>query len=344
MSDTETVPPTFEVRFARPEGSMTIHLPPLTDEQRARLKDHEAFIDRVLDDSIGLWLRIQEIRDEQLFRETHATFAAYCQDRFDLTGRRANQMIAYAGLVQSLTDERAADATHQAAPAVNGKAATNGHAATNGEAAKPVKPAAKADVPKEWTLRPLTTSGIPPEHHKEVVKAAELIRDQAGAAAMTQGHVQAAVAAWYEAQRPEEQSAFEAKAKVEPEPEPDPPAPVKVKSDDELTNAEWFEKYLDPLRNKLAPPQQKLLRRDSLAWRAYTATEAHRQSAQNLTRTLKVGGEGPRGRFTASLIRMYRQLAVHPSRWRACRSCNGMQDPKQGACKDCGSCGYHIGE
>lgn len=53
-----------------------------------------------------------EIRDSRLYRETHATFEAYCQDRWALPRSRAYQLIDSAKVVNALGDP--SDLTNEA--------------------------------------------------------------------------------------------------------------------------------------------------------------------------------------------------------------------------------------
>ena len=44
-------------------------------------------------------MALAEIRDKQLYRETHATFAAYVKDCWDMTWRDARRLMDAAGIV-----------------------------------------------------------------------------------------------------------------------------------------------------------------------------------------------------------------------------------------------------
>lgn len=53
---------------------------------------------------------LAEIRDRQLYRCTSSTWPLYLRDRFGLTGRRANQMIVFAGLAAEVEEIVGSDA------------------------------------------------------------------------------------------------------------------------------------------------------------------------------------------------------------------------------------------
>ena len=49
---------------------------------------------------------LKALRDKRLYRETHATFAEYCRDRFDFTRRAADYLILAAEVVENLKREQ----------------------------------------------------------------------------------------------------------------------------------------------------------------------------------------------------------------------------------------------
>lgn len=50
------------------------------------------------------------IRDARLYRETHATFEAYCRERWQMSRPRAYQLISAAGMSTTVDNERQARA------------------------------------------------------------------------------------------------------------------------------------------------------------------------------------------------------------------------------------------
>jgi len=109
---------------------------------------------------------LSEIRDRQLFRDSGRTWDDYVQERFRITARRANQLIAFAGVKAALDEtgtrvpelsEKAArplvgmDADTAAAVVAEAAAAPGGISpASIRKAASKRKKALKVKVPKEW--------------------------------------------------------------------------------------------------------------------------------------------------------------------------------------------------
>lgn len=82
----------------------------LDDVEQSRLRVKENVIERGAQ-QIGAALR--DIRDERLYRETHSTFEAYCQERWDIGRNYANRQIQtaeVAALVPNGTNIREAHA------------------------------------------------------------------------------------------------------------------------------------------------------------------------------------------------------------------------------------------
>jgi hypothetical protein len=75
---------------------------PLDDGERARLKELEAIVEQGLQTFYEVGKALEEIRDQRLYRETHKTFEAYCQNRWSLARRTAYQYISGAQVVENL--------------------------------------------------------------------------------------------------------------------------------------------------------------------------------------------------------------------------------------------------
>lgn len=71
----------------------------LSEVEQARLRHKERLIERGVQ-QVGEALR--DIRDERLYRETHGTFEAYCQARWNITPQHANRQIAAAEVAEVL--------------------------------------------------------------------------------------------------------------------------------------------------------------------------------------------------------------------------------------------------
>lgn len=107
-----------------------------TDVSLHRLPICEATIKRGFDTFVEVGLAFGEIREGRLYRETHATFEAYCQGRWGLTDRRVRQLMGAAeiGTMVPVSNERQA---RELAPLMNRPGAMAeawAEANTNGDA------------------------------------------------------------------------------------------------------------------------------------------------------------------------------------------------------------------
>lgn len=75
-------------------GSSTPNAAQIEATRRARLAELESVIKDRLDSFIKAGAALATIRDEQLYRLSHGTFADYVTDRWGMTARRAYQLIA----------------------------------------------------------------------------------------------------------------------------------------------------------------------------------------------------------------------------------------------------------
>jgi hypothetical protein len=73
-----------------------MELQTVTDVATRRLAELEAVIEAGLQTFVEVGAALLEIRDGRLYRETHASFEAYCRERWNFTGRRGRQLIAAA--------------------------------------------------------------------------------------------------------------------------------------------------------------------------------------------------------------------------------------------------------
>ena len=108
---------------------------------------------------------LAEIKDRQLFRDSGRTWEDYCQERFRITRRRADQLVAFAGVKAALdeTGTRVPEMSEKAARPLVGltpedmaevvaEAAGSAEGVTAGSIRKAAskKKSSKAKVPKEW--------------------------------------------------------------------------------------------------------------------------------------------------------------------------------------------------
>lgn len=74
----------------------------LTKEDAARLRSLERTVEKGLATFVEVGVALAQIRESRLYRATHKDFAGYCEDRFNLTARRVNQLIESATVVQEM--------------------------------------------------------------------------------------------------------------------------------------------------------------------------------------------------------------------------------------------------
>ncbi len=74
----------------------------LTGPEQARLKKCEAVIERGLKSFMEVASAILTIKEDKLYRAQYPTFEAYCRQRWDFGSRRAQQLMAGAGVVNLL--------------------------------------------------------------------------------------------------------------------------------------------------------------------------------------------------------------------------------------------------
>jgi hypothetical protein len=75
----------------------------LTGVERSKLADLESVVDRGLKTFVEVGHALMEIRDSRLYRATHRTFRAYCEERFGFSDSRGRQLIAAAKTVTDVT-------------------------------------------------------------------------------------------------------------------------------------------------------------------------------------------------------------------------------------------------
>lgn len=76
----------------------------LAVHEQQRLQSLEATIRQGLKQFYAVGAALLEIRESRLYRATHATFADYCRDRWDMEDRRANQIIEAASVRKNFTE------------------------------------------------------------------------------------------------------------------------------------------------------------------------------------------------------------------------------------------------
>lgn len=75
---------------------------PLDDGERARLEQLEAIVEQGLQTFYEVGKALNEIRELKLYRESHKTFEAYCQEKWGIARRTADRYISAAQVVENL--------------------------------------------------------------------------------------------------------------------------------------------------------------------------------------------------------------------------------------------------
>jgi hypothetical protein len=66
---------------------------PLTPDEQTTLRECETDITENLQSFVTIGLRLQQIRDQRLYRETHESFEAYCREKLDIGRSHGNHLI-----------------------------------------------------------------------------------------------------------------------------------------------------------------------------------------------------------------------------------------------------------
>lgn len=77
---------------------------PLSANEEARFKQLEIIIRENFASFVRVGQSLAEIRDRQLYRATHRTFEKYCKYIFDMSSRRAQQLIDAAEVVKNVNN------------------------------------------------------------------------------------------------------------------------------------------------------------------------------------------------------------------------------------------------
>ena len=70
--------------------------------ERSRLQELELIVEHGLQTFYEVGKALEEIGEQKLYRETHKTFEAYCQEKWGITKRRAYQFIDAAEIMENL--------------------------------------------------------------------------------------------------------------------------------------------------------------------------------------------------------------------------------------------------
>jgi hypothetical protein len=91
--------------FGRTTAKPVPQSPALSPSEESRLTELRSIVKRGLQSWQAAAAALAEIRERQLYRSSHRSFAAFCQAEFDLSGRRCAQLIESFGIIQELRDQ-----------------------------------------------------------------------------------------------------------------------------------------------------------------------------------------------------------------------------------------------
>lgn len=177
---------------------------PLTDAEYADLETLETTISKGLDTFVEVGNALAEIRDRKLYRQYHATFAAYCTEQWEIGKSQAYRLIEAAAVVDDLSRARdvplptsARQAEELAKVAPDKRADVMKEATKDGPATAPKVKAAGAELDPALKLRQEQEAArARARAEKEATDAAKQAeRKQAEAEAATLAAVQAEIEA-----------------------------------------------------------------------------------------------------------------------------------------------------
>lgn len=279
---------------------------PLDGIEVSRLDQCERAIEAGLASFIEVGSALLTIHDGKLYRASHRTFEAYCQDRWGMARQTAYQLLDAAGVVGDLS--AMADTAVLPLPV------------PMPTAERQVRPLARLDSGQRreaWAAAVDEARGNIPTA-RQVEEAAERVAPKAS--------------------RPRRKP--EAKDRPEtpppPPPKPVPPAPVVEVPSRTAEDQAWLESF--PLRSEVVAPR---FDEDALAYRLVVpamdrlkATLAEHLGPRNAARM---------GHIQRALLGL--QSMPPPNSWRRCQACSGASVVVgKGQCPRCRGCGYTIPE
>lgn len=156
---------------------MTTALATLNPAAQVALANCEQRIERGLKTFIDVGQALAEIRDSRLYKGSHETFEAYCQERWGFTDRRARQIMEAAEIgtmvpvenerqaraLASVPESERADVLREAAERANGKATAKAISEVAKERTAPAEPEhPPTPGPVDAAVRPPADPGATP--------------------------------------------------------------------------------------------------------------------------------------------------------------------------------------
>jgi hypothetical protein len=93
---------TFRVCEPTSDDGYAWEIAPLNEAEKVRLQELEAIVNRGLQTFYEVGQALIEIRDRKLYRQTHKTFEAYCQEKWNIARRTADRYISATKIVEIL--------------------------------------------------------------------------------------------------------------------------------------------------------------------------------------------------------------------------------------------------
>ncbi|WP_422932202.1 hypothetical protein [Singulisphaera sp. PoT] len=293
----------------------------LTQAEAADLRRLEDVMDRTKKAWLDFGEAIAVVRDRRLYRATHSTFEAYCEDRWGISRMRAYQMIRAVSVVSDL--EATANCTTGGVPAPM---------PTNEVQARPLS---SLDAPRRreaWDKAVEIAGGSQPTE-KQVREAVQQIK--APPPAIPARDEPADVARG----REDGIIPIDAEVTIVEEEGEEPTAGEGSQGDRELTDAEWLETL--PARANLSSEARQWFDAEAIAYRFATP---HRRQYREVTRRAIVAAKRTGKHLGPWLTIHDRYLRqADPSRWAACKMCRGTGKMELvGKCAACKGHAYHV--
>jgi hypothetical protein len=309
--------------------------PALSHDESSRLSTLEATIERGLTTFVEVGSALSEIRDQRLYRETHGTFESYCQERWGMSSRRANQLVSAAEVVSAISDngnhgsQILPTTERQARPLAELPKPDRADAWQEAvESAPNGKPTAK--TVKDVVDRKLGREPKPDPPKTARVNGVEAPDPPDVAKLRANGKIPADVIVEVEEPEPEV---------IEPIDAPELESEGEVHPDD-LSDDAWLDTM--PQRPRLAGRNLQIFDEQAIAFRRLE--KARRSYAHHANHVLKpIRRRGP---FTGR-VRSFLKIE-HPRHWPICPSadkggCGGTGEvPMLGECPQCRGAGFWI--
>ncbi len=304
---------------------------PLTPQEEDELGRLEVLIENGIEAALEAGDALTKIRDGRLYRKQFPTFDAYVSERWKVSRQYAYRLMDHRttvrtldGILSSKDDTEYPDTIPMPTAPTQTKPLAGLSDGVKAEAWVKAVETSGGAVPSERQVQE-AVARIAPERAKP--KVAKLTPEEREIAkGRKAGAIPEGEAVTVEAPDP-----APADAPAEPEPEA------------ELSDADWL--ATQPARAKLADHCRERFDQDALAFRWSTPSRVkHARTCKPFTNRAKSAGKGHIGRW---MSRHFFYLKLNdPSRWQACRKCEGKGTMPLGTelieCPTCRGEGYQL--